>query len=111
MAAAELLRNTGNRVTLVLGRKKGTLSDLPEIAEDQEIGNEVGVANGEKKLSGRKSKMKDKTGQEEETNKGNRGVPGEELSDVVTQRQEDAALERKWLEHAGPDKIVIVSFV
>ncbi|XP_041379691.1 uncharacterized protein LOC121392617 [Gigantopelta aegis] len=51
--------------------------------------------------------MKDQDGQEEETNKGNRGVPGEELSDVVTQRQEDAALERKWLEHAGPDKIVI----
>ena len=111
MAAAELLRSTGNRVTLVLGRKKGALSDLLEIEEDQEIGNEVGVANRDKKLSGRKSKMKDKTGQEEETNKGNKGVRGEELLDVVTQRHEDAALERKWLEHAGPDKIVIVSFV
>ena len=48
--------------------------------------------------SGQKSKMKDKTGQEEETNKGNRGVLGEELPDVVSQRHVDAALERKWSE-------------
>ena len=48
--------------------------------------------------SGQKSKMKDETGQEEETNKGNRGVLGEELPDVVSQRHVDAALERKWSE-------------
>ena len=111
MAAANLLRNTGNKVTLVLGRKKGMLSDLPEIAEDREIGNEVGVANGRNNSSGRKLKRKDKTGQEEDTNKGNRSVQGEGLSYVVAQRHKDAALEKKWLEHAGPDKVVIVSLV
>lgn len=111
MAAANLLRNTGNKVTLVLGRKKGMLSDLPEIAEDREIGNEVGVANGGNNSSGRKLKRKDKTGQEEDTNKGNRSVQGEGLSYVVAQRHKDAALEKKWLEHAGPDKVVIVSLV
>ena len=111
MAAANLLRNTGNRVTLVLGRKKGMLSDLPEIAEDQEIGNEMGVANGRNNSSGRKSKMKDKTGQEEDTNKVNRSVRGEDLPSVVAQREEDVALVKKWLEHAGPDKVVIVSLV